>query len=86
MTGDYYLSIFVGNSRLTSLTQYTIAPSAIGPFSSKPPNPIQTASLNLIGNSLWLYWNSSDSNPPAITQIIFSQDNGQSIQFIISNY
>lgn len=86
MTGDYYLSIFVGNSGLTSLTQYTIAPSSIGPFTSKTPTPISNASLTLVGNSLWLNWSYSDPIQPAITQIILTQDNGQAIQFIISNY
>jgi hypothetical protein len=77
LTGDFYLSIFPGTSGLTSLEQYTIAPVFSGLIVSRPPNPLAIASLNLIGNDLWLNWTSSDEVKPALAQIIFTQNGGQ---------
>lgn len=85
MTGVYYLSIFPGSSGLTSLTQYTIAPSFIGQIVSRSPTPLSNATLNLIGNDLWVNWTYSDVAQPVLTQIIFIQADF-SVRFLISNY
>jgi hypothetical protein len=85
MTGVYYLSVFAGRSGLTSLTQYTVAPSFIGPIVSRPPTPLNIATLNLINNDLWLNWTYSDVVQPAVTNIIFAQA-GYTVHFLISNY
>lgn len=85
LTGIYYLSVFPGSSGLTSLTQYTIAPSFIGQIVSRPPTPLSIATLNLIENDLWINWTYSDVSQPALTQIIFTQA-GLSIRFLLSNY
>lgn len=86
MTGNYYLSVFVGRSGIAAANTFTISPSFIGSIVSRAPTAIKSASLNLIGNDLWLNWTSSDVFQPALTQIIFTQDGGKKREFLISNY
>ena len=66
-------------------TLYTIASDSLAEPVSRPPSP-PVASLNLIANTLWLNWTSTDPSQPCITQIIFTQLGGKIAQFIVSNY
>lgn len=85
LTGTYYLSIFAGTSGITSTKQYDIAPSFIGRITAASPNPIPEASLDLNGNDLVLTWTNPPNANPALTQIIFSQEGGQLLTFLLSN-
>jgi len=56
LTGNYYLSIFLGQSGITNYKQYQIAPSFIGKIVSRSPNPLLEANLTLRGNDLYIFW------------------------------
>jgi hypothetical protein len=86
MTGNYYLSVFVGRSGIAAANTFTISPSFIGSIVSRAPNAVRSASLNLVENNLWLNWTYSDVSQPALTQIIFTQDGGKKKEYLISNY
>ena len=59
LTGQFYLSVFAGFSGVTTTNLFTVSPSFIGSLVSRPPSPVQTASLNLIDNNLWVEWSKS---------------------------
>lgn len=73
MSGNYYLSIFIGTRGSTSLSQYTVIPNFFGQTNTRSPAPLNDVVLDLRGNDLWLTWNSIETTLPALTQIIFSQ-------------
>jgi hypothetical protein len=56
ITGQYYLSIFPGYSGQTVPQHFIINPGFFGSITSRSPNPLQNASLLLLGNSLWVEW------------------------------
>jgi hypothetical protein len=59
LTGQFYLSVFAGFSGVTTANLFTVNPSFIGNLVSRPPSPVQSASLNLMGNNLWLQWSNT---------------------------
>jgi hypothetical protein len=85
LTGTYYFSIFAGTNGITSTKQYEIAPSFIGRITAAAPNPIPDASLSLVDNDLVINWTNSANSNPSLTQIIFSQEGGQLLSFLLSN-
>lgn len=48
LSGNYYLSVFIGLQGQTTLTQYTVIPNFFGRVNAKAPAPLIDASLGLI--------------------------------------
>ena len=59
MTGNFYISVFRGSMGSTFLSTYTIEPRFIKQIVSRAPSTVRSASLNLIGNKLYLNWTHS---------------------------
>ena len=74
MTGNFYISVFRGSMGSTFLATYTIEPRFIKSLLSQTPSAVRSASLNLIGNKLFVNWTHSSSVKPALTRLIFTQD------------